>query len=54
MQVEGLMPLLITPEPGKPRYFEEMLPEGVKASKADVSYHPLPMLGTDWGVRMVS
>src|SRR5208283_1608181 len=29
-QVEGLMPLLLTPEPGKVRYVEAMLPAGAK------------------------
>src|SRR5260370_13086154 len=43
-QVELLMPVLTTPEPGKVRYFAAMLPEGAKAPKAGVSYHPLPVL----------
>src|SRR5271166_6515814 len=48
-QVELLMPLLTTPEPGKVRYFDAMLPEGAKASNAGVSYHPLETLVTALG-----
>src|SRR4030088_3584053 len=50
-QVELLMPLLTTAEPGKVRYFEAMLPAGAKASKAEVSYHPLATLALPWGLR---
>src|SRR5579859_1076355 len=51
--VEGLIPVLTTLEPGKVRYFEAMLPEGAKASKAAVSYQPLPVL-LELGLRAVS
>src|ERR1700680_467323 len=54
LQVEGLMPLLLTPLPGNVRYFDAMLPEGAEESKAAVSYHPLAMLAWDWGLRTVS
>src|SRR6266851_6887395 len=43
-QVEGLIPWLTTPEPGKERYFAAMLPAGAEAAKDEVSYHPLPTL----------
>src|SRR6266849_7314732 len=52
-QVEGLIPVLTTPEPGKVRYFAAMLPEGANAAKAGVSYHPLPVL-LELGLRTVS
>src|SRR6266436_3651472 len=52
-QVELLIPALTTPEPGKLRYFAAMLPEGAKAAKAGVSYHPLPVL-LELGLRTVS
>src|SRR2546429_1782520 len=53
-QVELLMPLLTTPEPGKLRYFAAMLPEGAKAAKAGVSYQPFEMLVCALGLRTVS
>src|SRR5260370_38188532 len=52
-QVELLMPVLTTPEPGKVRYFAAMLTEGAKASKAGESYHPLQVL-LELGLRTVS
>src|ERR1019366_4591189 len=52
-QVEELMPLLTTPEPGKLRYFAAMLPAGAEVSKAEVSYHPLAMV-LELGLRTVS
>src|SRR5258706_5931954 len=52
-QVEELMPLLITPDPGKLRYVAAMLPEGAAAAKAKVSNHPLP-LSVVLGLRTVS
>src|ERR1039457_3439429 len=53
-QVEELMPLLTTPEPGKVRYVAAMLPAGAEESKAEVSYHPLAMWAWAWGLRTVS
>src|SRR5919109_1177782 len=53
-QVELLMPELTTPEPGKVRYFDAMLPDDAKASKAGVSYHPLEILVCALGLRIVS
>src|ERR1700676_1751460 len=52
-QVEGLIPVLTTPEPGKVRYFAGRLPEGAEAGKAEVSYHPLAVL-EELGSRAVS
>src|SRR5229473_4655211 len=52
-QVEGLIPVLTTPEPGKVRYFAAMLAGGANAAKAGVSYHPLPVL-LELGLRTVS
>src|SRR5580704_12387591 len=52
-QVEGLIAVLLTPAPGKVRYFAAMLPEGAEASKAGVSYHPLA-LPLELGSRTVS
>src|SRR5580658_2462521 len=55
VQVEGLMPVLMTPLPGKVRYVLAMGPPTVaRASKAAVSYHPLACEGTLGGVRTVS
>src|SRR5689334_21697540 len=54
VQVEELMPLLTTPEPGKVRYVAEILPEGPNASKAEVSYQPLETLVWALGLRTVS
>src|SRR5229473_4088864 len=51
--VEGLIPVLTTPEPGKERYFAAMLPAGAEAAKDEVSYHPLPTL-LELGSRAVS
>src|SRR6202034_4730604 len=49
----GLMPRLITPLPGNWRYVAAMLPAGARASKAWVSYHPLPVR-LELGSRTVS
>src|SRR5579859_6053540 len=52
-QVEGLIPVLTTPEPGKERYVAAMLPEGAEAANDEVSYQPLPTL-LELGARAVS
>ena len=44
MQVELLMPLLMTAEPGNVRYVAEMLFAGPNASNSGVSYHPFATL----------
>src|ERR1700730_13704964 len=52
-QVAAVLRVPTTPFPGKERYFAAMLPAGAKASKAAVSYQPLPWM-LEKGSRTVS
>jgi hypothetical protein len=44
------MPVELTPDPGKVRYFEAMLFAGARAAKAGVSYQPVPVVVELFGV----